>query len=208
MSPSQGLQALEHAMCDGAAQVGVTPVNWQTFVENSQANGSRPFFSKMKRSLTERSVAKADDTTANSTPESDIVYQLQQAYPNKRRPILLSHLQASAARILGLPVDNPIDRQQPLTEMGLDSLMAVELRNNLRKSLVMSLPATLLFDFPTIQALADFIMGEMFESDEPEPSNLQVDGGDSDDLLSMIEDISDDDADRLLSENLSRGQLD
>ncbi len=46
---------------------------------------------------------------------------------------------------------------QPLMEAGLDSLGAVELRNNLEQAFHVGLPATLTFDYPTITALADYL---------------------------------------------------
>ena len=45
-----------------------------------------------------------------------------------------------------------------LKEVGLDSLMAVELRNNLARATAQALPATLLFDYPTLDALTDHLM--------------------------------------------------
>ena len=46
---------------------------------------------------------------------------------------------------------------RPLKEIGLDSLMAVELRNLLTRSIGQPLAATLLFDYPTLDALADHV---------------------------------------------------
>ena len=50
---------------------------------------------------------------------------------------------------------------QPLMEAGLDSLAAVELRNDLASSFGLDLPATLMFDYPTVTALAGYITGEL-----------------------------------------------
>src|SRR4029079_1445493 len=54
-----------------------------------------------------------------------------------------------------------INVQQPLSELGLDSLMALELRNALSKGFGHDLPATLLFYQPTIAALADYMGREV-----------------------------------------------
>ena len=59
--------------------------------------------------------------------------------------------------VLGLDSATPIGAQRPLKEVGLDSLMAVELRNSLVRSAGIALPATLLFDYPTLDALASFL---------------------------------------------------
>ena len=47
--------------------------------------------------------------------------------------------------------------------MGFDSLMAIELRNHLAGTLAHQLPATLLFDYPTLNALANYLEQELFD---------------------------------------------
>ena len=54
-----------------------------------------------------------------------------------------------------------VDPDQPLMEAGLDSLAAVELRNELGATLGLDLPATLMFDHPTVTALAAFVHDEL-----------------------------------------------
>ncbi len=70
---------------------------------------------------------------------------------------LLSELQGMAASVLGAEVS----ATQPLMEAGLDSLAAVELRNSISARFQLELPATLVFDHPTIAALASFLASRL-----------------------------------------------
>ena len=63
----------------------------------------------------------------------------------------------------------------PLKEIGLDSLMAVELRNALTRSLGQPLPATLLFDHPTLDALAAHLAQRLDLDAEVSPSPVADD---------------------------------
>lgn len=85
----------------------------------------------------------------------------------RRRALLLGHVREQAVRVLGLPRDQVINPQQPLNELGLDSLMAVELRNALGASLERSLSTTLLFDYPTLDALVDHLLGDLAPAETP-----------------------------------------
>lgn len=70
---------------------------------------------------------------------------------------------ADVARVLGLSSPNEVQKDRPLQEQGLDSLMAVELRNAIAARIGKSLPATLVFDRPTVHALVDYLVGNISE---------------------------------------------
>jgi acyl carrier protein len=67
-------------------------------------------------------------------------------------------IRALARKVLGLSAEHPMPGEMPLQQLGLDSLMALELRNLLAQALGSPLKATLLFDYPTIRGLAQYLL--------------------------------------------------
>jgi acyl carrier protein len=74
----------------------------------------------------------------------------------EQRSLLATAVRREAATILSLP-EATLGMLRPLHEYGLDSLMAVELRNALASLSGARLPSSLLFDYPNIEALAGFM---------------------------------------------------
>ena len=67
---------------------------------------------------------------------------------------MLDRVTSAIERIIG----RAIDKDQPMTEAGLDSLGAVELHRSLEAEFAMQLPATLAFDYPTPSSLTQHIV--------------------------------------------------
>jgi acyl carrier protein len=123
--------------------------------------------------------------------------------PRSRRQALIDHLIDRANLILGVDAITQADTRVALREAGLDSLMAVELRNILVRSTGAPLPATLLFDCPTIDALADYL-GPLCEIESeilvrPPIAGMRDFAANANDL----EALSDEDAEALLLAELS-----
>ncbi|KAF8817832.1 putative type I fatty acid synthase, partial [Cardiosporidium cionae] len=76
----------------------------------------------------------------------------------------------TATLVLGSADLPPLDA--PLQEIGIDSLAAVELRNELSRRLGVQLPATTLFDYPTINAMVEHIQIQVL-GDHHSPRNLK-----------------------------------
>jgi acyl transferase domain-containing protein/NADPH:quinone reductase-like Zn-dependent oxidoreductase/acyl carrier protein len=77
------------------------------------------------------------------------------------RDRLVLHVENQLRELLELDNRRPLDRSRPLTEMGMDSMMAVQLINSLQQSTRCRLPATLAFHRPTIDALTEALVEEV-----------------------------------------------
>ena len=75
---------------------------------------------------------------------------------------MISQLRQEIARVLALEPSAAIGLAQPLSELGLDSLMAVELRIAVANGFGLTLASTTLFDYPRLDALAEHIESQLF----------------------------------------------
>jgi acyl carrier protein len=95
--------------------------------------------------------------------------ELAGADPGRRREVLGTHVRAQLAHVLALDPNEPIDPFQGLTDLGMDSLMAVELSNRLSALVRRTLPSTLALEEPTLNHLVDHLVSVL--SDELEFTN-------------------------------------
>ena len=72
---------------------------------------------------------------------------------------------SASAKVLGFRAGEVPPLDVPLTDLGLDSLMAVDLRNRLQTALGRELPPTIVFDYPTISALTGMLETMLWATD-------------------------------------------
>lgn len=183
IEPNQGLAAFEYLLSQSAAQVGVVPIDWSSW--NGPAS---PFFADF-----------ADTALTETRPAAGApnwIEQLKAAPEPERRVLLTEYLTAQVARILGVNAAQ-IDLQQGLTEQGIDSLTAVELRNRLQTQLNCRLSATLLFDHPTIAALSQYLT-QLLQPSAQDPNDQRPLEADA------MQHLSDAEAEALLLQELDR----
>jgi len=202
IAPARGLELLESLMSSaGAPHVAVFPVRWTTFLTQPQA--ASPMLDEL-RALQRADVrAAATTATADAAPGNDWLVRLAQAGPAKRHELLLSFVGEQVARVIDAASANAIDPRQALNELGLDSLMAVELRNRLGSGLALrrSLPATLVFDHPTMEALARYLEQTVAP---PPATEAPAAVPEPTDALGTIDELSDEEVDRLFAAKLRR----
>jgi NADPH:quinone reductase-like Zn-dependent oxidoreductase/acyl carrier protein len=154
IAPHQGLQILEALMQEPSAQVGAIPVNWSQLLEKGIAS---PFFTDFYR-VSEQQPKRP----------SALLQQLKQKRASDRQAFLVAHLQGEVGKVLGLQLSQLPNPGQGFFDIGMDSLMAIELRNRLEISLGVSVSSTVIFEYPTIKDLARYIAEEVLPSALPE----------------------------------------
>jgi acyl transferase domain-containing protein/thioesterase domain-containing protein/acyl carrier protein len=163
ISPNQGLQVLGFLLTRATPQVGVLPVNWSQWLQ--QFPRQPPFYEQ----LTSGPLAQ---------PETQEIRSMLMALPvDQRRDRLVAHVRTLVAKSLGVKVPEQIELDQRLVDWGLDSLGAIELRNDLQASLGCTLRSTLVFDAPTIAALGDQLLRLIFPSEERAPTPVPSSNG-------------------------------
>ena len=81
-----------------------------------------------------------------------------------RRDVLIDFVQAQAAAVLALPDHDAIALNTGLFDLGMDSLMAVELKRRLERGVGKPLPSTLTFNYPNVGALAAFLDSQLTDT--------------------------------------------
>lgn len=101
--------------------------------------------------------ANGPSSAARMNTPAPLRVQLANLPAAQREHAQLDFIRSVVADVLGLEGPETVDPERALRELGLDSLMALEIRNRLNRACELSLPATLLFECPTCVALRDRI---------------------------------------------------
>ena len=157
--PAAGIQVLADLMRrpypQSPVQIGVFPINWPLFMKQFTP-GQEPLF--VSNMLT-KTVA-----VNKSAPTDDIRRQLQSAAAEERLGLLHNYINAQLSQVLSLDATQSPPFDQPWRELGLDSLMTVELKNRLNRSLGVSIPLETLMQDATTRLLAEMVVQSLADS--------------------------------------------
>ncbi len=137
-----GFEALDALMAGGYSGIGLMPVDWRRLFERDPNARLSP----MLRELSQRYAVMA---TSEAGRVRELLSGLTGAEATAR---LEQELTSMAAGIMQLP-ESAIDRQVSFTDLGLDSLMAVELKNRIRHDVGVDVPLVKLLSGPSIAEL-------------------------------------------------------
>ena len=203
LEPQQGMRVLQALMGQDRSQVGVLLMDWQRFLDSLPRGYNPALFAGLRPKIGK--VAPSEKPKGEAP--RNFLTKLNQIPPGQRRKALMEMLRDHALKVLGLDSTQVVDYKQPLSELGFDSLMSVEFRSvvSAELNLTRSLPATLVFDYPTIKVLAEYLAKDVLKWEEPvktppEPPQKEEDLSD---LLDRIEGLSDEETDRIYSREKS-----
>ncbi len=161
IQPQQGMQILAEVLRSRAPQTVAVLVDWPRFLERFSATAEPVVLSELAG---ERQPRTPTGPSAQGRPR-DWKSSLDAVPPTQRQDVLIEHLHRHVISAMKLETTGAVDVRRPLAELGMDSLTAVELRNTLAAAVDRPLPASLLFDYPSIEALAKYLAKEVFACD-------------------------------------------
>jgi acyl carrier protein len=160
-----GLEALGALLHGPAARVSVARVDWRLFKPVHQGKNGRRFLDAIEGS--------AAAEKALPTSETMLQRRLREADPRERGGLLRDRVAEEVARTLGFDSTETIDHGQGFFKLGMDSIMTVRLGTALEATLGCALPRTVAFEYPTVEALAAFILDKMMPPSEAAPALLE-----------------------------------
>lgn len=146
ISPAAGTAALAQTVAEGGANVAVLALDRSRFLRNAPL-GSRALFG----GCNESEPTPSDEPTGGGARFDRAA--LVAAGPEDRVEMLGHYVRGSVAKVLGF-AKSGLDVTTPLTTLGLDSLMAVQLRNQFDSELRVSIPMAQLMRGPSVESLA------------------------------------------------------
>lgn len=193
IAPAEGLEALSLLFNQDSAQIGVIPIDWKLVQQFSPEVAALPLFSRVAF------IDEEKPATESGQPRltRDV---LLSAEPSAREQLLLDYLRERASRILGLR-QAVLDPRRPLNAMGLDSLMAIELKNAIQTNLGIVLPVSVLVSGPSLAELVEQML-ELF--DEQAQNSLGAE--EAEQLLASLDELSSEQVDHLLAEMLNESR--
>jgi acyl transferase domain-containing protein len=200
--PTQEALALfAEALAGGRPHLAILSIQWAMYLEGRGTPARSSFYATLAPVRVAEPRGPAPQ--AETAPRYPLAERLQAALPRERPEVLARSLQQEVARILRLDASSELDWRQGFAELGMDSLMAIELRNVLQKGLGRTIPATVALDHPTIDFLVKHLLEEVLKlegKETPPPPERKPEAA----VEPELDALSDAELARLVAEDLAK----
>ncbi|TDV49770.1 type I polyketide synthase [Actinophytocola oryzae] len=164
MTPARALTLFDHAVTSHHAVVMPAELDWAGLRELGASGAVPPVLRGLVRN-------RPRPVSATSSSGADLRARLASLPAAERERSLVGLVREQAAGVLGHATGDTLAVDRGFLELGFDSLTAIELRGRLNAVTGLRLPATLLFDLPTVTELARHLRTELVgERDDVEPT--------------------------------------
>jgi acyl transferase domain-containing protein/NADPH:quinone reductase-like Zn-dependent oxidoreductase/acyl carrier protein len=160
ISPAEGIAALERILCHDRHRTAYTPADLPRWLESYPATGRTAFFAELAADASATDTADAGSALLESLRAAD--------GRRERRRLLEPCVVAHIAAVLRVGADR-FDADTSLVTLGLDSLMAIALRNRLQRELALEIPTTVMWTHPTASALTRYLLNRLHPERTPAP---------------------------------------
>ncbi|MGP3974371.1 type I polyketide synthase [Streptomyces sp. 8N114] len=176
ITPEEGTEVLGRLLLGTIGQIAAVKLNLRQWLEFYPAAAGASIFAELR----DAEWVTSPDASAGT----DFYSRLRAAGPQQRRRLIEDVVTEQLGRILHLDPGR-IDPSAVFTGMGVDSLMALELRNRLESALGARLSITVLFTSPTVAALSEQLLDKLGMAEAAAPDGLH--GLGTDELLALID---------------------
>jgi acyl carrier protein/short-subunit dehydrogenase len=156
IDPEIGLEILGRAIASGWATVGVLPVEAAAWSRFAPAGQAPPYLAALIRAANRGATPHHPVAIASALNRSALLT----VPPDDWQPILESQLREQAARVLKLAPE-ALDVEQPLSNLGIDSLMAIELKNRIEADLGATVPMVKFLEGPSVRDLSAYLADQL-----------------------------------------------
>ncbi|WP_256961277.1 acyl carrier protein, partial [Streptomyces scabiei] len=142
MDTAAACEALGHALDLGDTHVVVTDLRWDTYAPSFTA--PRPSHLLDELPAARRALDTTRQDSASATADASSLHTHLANLPDyERAGAVLEIVRGHVAGVLGYPAADAVEPERPFTDLGIDSLSAVELRNGMNRITGLRLPSTL-----------------------------------------------------------------